>query len=143
MNVDPQKITADLRRDEGVVPHAYQDSLGFWTIGIGRLIDKDKGGRLSDDEINYLLANDIRTHAKELEKALPWIAQLSEVRQRALLNMAFQLGVKGLLGFKNTLALIKAGKYAEAAENALKSTWAQQTPERARRIARMIELGVG
>lgn len=141
--VDIGKLTADLRRDEGVVPHAYQDSLGFWTIGVGRLIDKRKGGKLAPDEIDYLLKNDIVSHARELEDRLPWLATLDEVRQRALVNMAFQLGVTGLLSFTNTLALIKDGKYAEAAANALKSQWAQQTPERARRVAKIIETGVG
>jgi len=28
-----------LRAEEGVMPSAYQDPLGYWTIGVGRLID--------------------------------------------------------------------------------------------------------
>ena len=38
------KTVEQLRRNEGEVLHAYQDHLGFWTIGVGRLIDKRKGG---------------------------------------------------------------------------------------------------
>ena len=52
-------LERQLRRDEGVVEHAYIDSEGWTTIGVGRLIDKRKGGRLRDDEIEYLLQNDI------------------------------------------------------------------------------------
>ena len=55
-----------LRRDEGRVRHAYQDHLGYWTIGVGRLIDQRKGGGLSEDEIDYLLteANTLMPEAK-------------------------------------------------------------------------------
>lgn len=139
--MDVSKLTSDLKRDEGVIPHAYQDHLGYWTIGVGRLIDERRHGGLSPDEIEYLLANDIRKKHAELDAALPWISQLNEVRQRALMNMAFQLGVNGLLGFTNTLRLMRAGKFKEAAESALASKWAVQTPERAERIAAMIETG--
>jgi lysozyme len=55
--------------------------------------------------------------------------------------MAFQLGTDGLLGFKNTLALIRDGKYAEAAEAMLQSKWATQTPERAQRLAKQMKEG--
>ena len=41
------KLIKDLKRDEGWVPHAYKDSLGFWTIGYGFLIDEKRGGELS------------------------------------------------------------------------------------------------
>ena len=58
--------------------------------------------------------------------------------QDALCEMAYQMGVAGLLGFKNTLALIKERKYTQAAENMLKSKWATQTPKRAREIANLV-----
>lgn len=139
MNRD--KLAEELKRDEGVIPHAYQDHLGYWTIGIGRLIDRRRGGGLSDDEIQYLLTNDIAKVHQQVRSALPWFDRLTDPRKRALCNMAFQMGISGLLGFKNTLALMQAGKYAEAADNALKSKWATQTPGRAKRVADMIRRG--
>lgn len=134
-------LAKELCSDEGVVNHAYQDHLGYWTIGVGRLIDKRKGGQLSDDEIKYLLNNDINKRFDELKIKIPWIVKLTDARQRALVNMAFQLGVNGLLGFKNTLSLLQSGKYSEAADNALKSKWAEQTPKRAKRVTDMIRNG--
>lgn len=145
--MDREKLADELEKDEGSIPHAYQDHLGFWTIGIGRLIDRRKGGGLSEDEIRYLLSNDIARVHQQVRAALPWFDRLTDARKRALCNMAFQMGVgsaatgKGLLGFKNTLALMAAGKYAEAADNALKSTWATQTPQRAQRVTDMIRKG--
>lgn len=115
-----------VKRHEGVVHHAYQDHLGYWTIGAGRLIDKRKGGRITDDEVDYLLQNDVDYFVREVRKALPWWEGLDPVRKSVLVNMAFNLGIKGLLGFKNTLALIERGDYAKAADNMLKSKWATQ-----------------
>ena len=137
-----EKLTAQLRRDEGQRPLAYQDHLGYWTIGVGRLIDSRKpGAGLRPDEIDYLLRNDINDRVQALTKALPWFSALDEARRGVLINMAFQLGTAGLLGFKSTLALIAAGKYAEAAEQMLKSKWATQTPERAKRLAEQMKTG--
>ena len=137
-----EQLTTQLRRDEGQRPLAYQDHLGFLTIGVGRLIDSRKpGAGLRPDEIDYLLRNDINDRVAALRKALPWFLALDEARQGVLINMAFQLGTAGLLGFKSTLALITAGKYAEASEQMLKSKWATQTPARAKRLAEQMKTG--
>jgi lysozyme len=132
-------LTEQLRRDEGEVPHAYQDSLGYWTIGVGRLIDERRGGGLSPDEIDYLLDNDIKAKTHEVLQALPWAAKLSEPRRAVLVNMAFQMGTKGLLAFHRTLGSIEDGQYGEAAVEMLDSTWAKQTPARAMRLATQME----
>lgn len=139
--MDKKQLTKELRRDEGVVPFAYQDHLGYWTIGVGRLIDKRKGGGLSDAEIDFLLSNDIDRFEKQLIDALPWYGRLDDVRQRVLVNMAFNLGIAGLLGFKNTLAMVERGDYAGAAKGMLNSKWAAQVGERAKRLATMMETG--
>lgn len=139
-------ITSQLYRDEGAYKHkgrhaAYLDHLGFWTIGIGRLIDRRKGGGISDVEAAYLLQNDISRITSELSRSLPWWEYLDEVRQAALINMAFQLGTEGLLKFKKTLALVGQGNYAAAGREARNSLWAIQTPERARRVSRQLKMG--
>lgn len=130
-----------LEGEEGRRRAAYQDSLGYWTIGVGRLIDARKGGGLTDEEIDYLLANDIKRKTTEVSAALPWISSLSGARQAVLIGMAFQLGTAGLLTFKNTLAKIQAGDFKGAADNMLMSKWATQTPERAKRMANQMETG--
>jgi lysozyme len=136
-----QEITRQLRGDEGVKEHAYQDHLGYWTIGVGRLIDKRKGGGLKPHEIDYLLRNDIDERVEELTRRLPWFQDLDDARRGVLLNMSFQMGVDGLLGFKNTLAMVKAGDYEGAARGMLNSLWAKQTPERAQRLSDQMRTG--
>lgn len=136
-----QELTRQLRRDEGEVLHAYQDHLGYWTIGVGILIDKRKGGGITPEESAYLLNNRMNEKQAEIVKRLPWTATLDEARFGVLVNMAFQMGVDGLLGFKNTLAMVRDGKYEEAADGMLNSKWATQTPERAKRLSEQMRTG--
>lgn len=136
------ELVRQLRGDEGVRKCVYKDHLGFDTIAVGRLVDSRKpGAGLRDDEIAYLLNNDIDDRIDALTRRLPWFQNLDDARKGVLLNMAFQLGTDGLLGFKNTLALIRDGKYADAAEAMLQSKWATQTPERAKRMAEQTRSG--
>ena len=136
------ELTKQLRRDEDEILHAYPDHLGYLTIGVGRLIDKRKGGGITPEESAYLLSNDIDKRQAELLRRIPWVSTLDPVRFGALLNMAFQLGVDGLLGFRNSLELMRTGQYREAADNFMKSKWANQTPNRARRITDQIRSGI-
>lgn len=140
MNVE--KLTKLLALHEGRVPHAYQDSLGYWTIGIGHLIDKAKGGGLPEHIIDALFAYDLEKHAQELFAHEPWIAQLDEVRKAVLVDMAFNLGVAGLRTFVRTLTAVKEGRYNEAAALMLKSKWATQVGKRAQRLSWMMSKGV-
>ena len=134
-------IEDQLRLDEGERLTAYQDHLGYWTIGVGRLIDSRKGGGISREESSMLLRHDIERVEQAIDKALPWAATLDPIRKAALINMGFQLGVSGLLGFAQTLAAIKAGEYQSAADRMLASRWASQTPARARRLADQVRSG--
>lgn len=131
-----------LERDEARVPHAYPDSLGYLTIGVGHLIDKRKGGRLPDVIIDALLDYDIAEKTAEVVKALPWFGQLNEPRKAVIVSMAFQLGTDGLLEFKTALAAMSAANYDRAAWAFLQSKVAKyQTPERWQRHARQIQTG--
>ena len=134
-------IVSQLRRDEGEKLSVYQDHLGFWTIGVGRLVDPRRGGGITPEESAYLLKNDITKREAELDSRLPWWRALNEARQGVLLNMSFQLGVTGLLAFRTTLKLVQGGHYQDAAEAMLLSRWADQTPGRAERLAEQMRTG--
>ena len=135
-------ITRQLKSDEGFRRTVYQDSLGYWTIGVGRLVDPSRpDSGLRDSEIEFMLRNDIEDRITALGKVLPWFLDLDEVRQGVLVNMAFQLGVKRLIGFSTTLQMVAQGRYEDAAQQMLKSKWAAQTPERAKRLAQQMKTG--
>lgn len=136
MNLSP--LIDELRRDEGVIPHAYQDSLGYWTIGVGHLIDKRKGGKMPDVIIDMLLRYDIDEKIAELNEKLPWWGFLDEPSQRVIVNMAFNLGVEGLLKFGKFMDALKDGDRNRAASEMLDSKWAEQVGARATRLATII-----
>ncbi len=137
-----QDLTRQLRGDEGEKSTVYKDHLGFYTIGVGRLVDpRKKGAGLRPYEIDFLLQNDIDERINELGRRLPWFLQLDDARKGVLLNMSFQMGVDGLLGFVNTLKLVQDGRYKDAAAAMLHSKWADQTPERAKRMADQMRTG--
>ncbi len=136
------ELTRQLKGDEGVKACVYNDHLGYATIGVGRLVDSRKpGAGLRSFEVDFLLQNDIDDRIREITGRLPWSAQLDSARLGVLLNMSFQLGVDGLMGFKNTLGLVKDGYYEEAAVAMLLSKWAAQTPERAKRLSEQMRTG--
>lgn len=64
-----------------------------------------------------------------------------EVRANALLDMAYNMGVAGLLTFRNTLRLVEAGDYVKAAANMRQSKWYRQVGRRSRAVCAMMETG--
>jgi lysozyme len=148
--VDPAEVLTDLLVvEEGLRMTVYDDAtgkaivpgtrvVGHPTIGIGRALDR-KG--ISSGEARYLLGNDVAEVQAQVLKALPWSASLTPTRQIVLQAMAFQMGIAGLVAFKNTLSMVRRGDYAGAADGMLASLWAKQTPARARRMAEMMRSG--
>lgn len=135
------KATDQIKEDEGLVLHVYDDSLGYSTIGYGRLVDRRKNGGISEEEALYLLKNDVNARLNVLENTIDFFALLDDARKAVLLNMSFQLGIAGLLKFKSTLAYIEMGEFENASVNMMKSLWARQTPNRANRLAEQMRTG--
>ena len=136
--VDINTLKAELVRDEGKRNVSYLDSEGIATIGIGRNIET-RG--LSEEEIQFLFENDVKIAIEDVEALVPNFASLTDARQRALVNMAFNLGRTRLAQFKKMLAAIEAQDYASAAEEMLDSRWAIQVGQRAERLAQMMRQG--
>jgi lysozyme len=130
-----------LRKHEGVEKYAYKCTADKVTIGVGRNIDKSGGIGLSDDEIDYLLSNDIKRVSAELIRAFPWYSELDEVRKDAMIDMCFNMGLPRLSKFKNSLAAMKNGDYDIAAIEFLDSNWAKQVGSRSITITDMIRSG--
>ena len=126
------RLLADLKRDEGRRLKPYRDSVGKLTIGWGRNLD-DVG--ISEAEAEAMLEADIAVAEHELDRVLPWWRELPEPAQRALANMAFNLGMPRLLGFRRMLAALGARDFETAAAESLDSKWARQVGDRAQRIA--------
>ena len=139
-----------LRVEEGFRNAPYLCSEGFVTIGIGTKLHNSKGLNPKDFPIRVSLAMANEWLESELKikqgKLLSFetntnclvYKNLSEDRKAVIDSMAYQMGVKGVLKFRNMWKALKALDYPEAARQALDSKWAKQTPERANRHARII-----
>ena len=123
---------------EGYEKKPYKDSVGKWTIGVGRNLD-DRG--LSDDEIDYLLSNDIKLALKEAEK-LPYFGRLDPVRQLVVCDLVFNMGLPTFKKFVKTNLALDRGDYAEAARELTDSKWYVQTGRRARKLVEMMREGL-
>ena len=135
-----QKLLEMLERHEGVRSHVYLCSAGYETIGVGRNISKSGMG-LSDDEVDYLLENDIVRVIKELSSEYPWFRGLDDVRKDAMIDISFNLGATRLRGFKRALAAMEVADYTTAAKEFLDSKWSRDVKGRATELCYMVETG--
>jgi len=133
--MNAQRLARQLIVDEGLRLKPYRCTAGRLTIGVGRNLD-DRG--LTEAEALLLLDNDIKACWGQLAAALPWVVQAPEAVQEVLVNMCFNLGLAGLLGFRRTLAHLEAGRYGEAVSEMLRSRWAGQVGARAERLAQRL-----
>ena len=140
---------------EGCVLKPYKDTHGLWTIGIGRCTDKNpftteelravgpnwKSEGITKNAAYMLLRNDIRRILRSLKEKIAFWYELDDERQYALLDMAFQMGVNGVLRFKKMLAAMGVGNWIEAKAECLDSNYGREFKTRALRIAGCIATG--
>lgn len=144
-------LREDVKGAEGFRQFPYMDCCGKpWrqcactkkgrlTIGYGRNLD-DVG--LSRLEAEVLLDHDLYTAESGAAKAFEWFSGLNDVRQRAITELVFNLGLTKLRGFRRTLSAISVGLFRAASEHLLDSRWATQVgPTRSQRIARYLKDG--
>lgn len=135
---DRQKIISELKRDEGVRTHVYLCSAGAQTIGVGRNLDANG---ISEDEIDYLLMNDIRSCVRDLKNNFNFYNGLDGTRKRVMINMVFNLGINRLLKFKKFLGAVESKDYKTASVEMLDSLWAKQVGERSQRLSQLMLYG--
>lgn len=126
-------LVENIKRSEGFRGDVYEDHLGFATVGYGTKMP------ISEAEAELLLKRRLEIAVDALLEKKGFIAELSEQRQEVLYEMVYQLGVNGLLKFKKMFAAIEAGDFERASKEMLDSKWAKQTPNRAQRLAAIMQ----
>ena len=122
---------------EGLKLKPYRCPAGYLTIGVGRNLDA-KG--ITYNEAMILLHNDIEEITWQLERH-SWYVALGPVRRKVLIDMCFNLGVGGLLGFKMMIEALEQADYERAADEMVSSKWYRQVGQRGRRLERMMRTG--
>lgn len=150
-----------LKFDEGIELKIYLDTRGFYTVGIGHLLvksndraaairqlDKELGrstaGIITMAEAEKLFQLDVASATRSIKsnKVLaPVWAVLDPIRQMALINFVFQLGEGGAAGFTNSMKLLQAKQWDQAAVNLAQSKWYKQTTNRATRVISVFKTG--
>lgn len=136
-NGERRAIVDQLILHESLRLKPYTDSVGKITIGVGRNLS-DNG--LSHAEAMLLLDHDLDAAIRDCA-TFPWFPSLDPIRQRVLVDMAFNLGLTRLRGFRRMLRLIEEGDYVRAAHAMRNSAWARQVKTRADRLIRMMNTG--
>ena len=147
--------------DEGLKLTVYTDTLGYWTVGIGHLLTKVKdkataiavldklvgrktNGVITEAEARSIFQKDVNEAVRGIHSSTilsPIYDKVSDIRKMAIINMVFQMGVKGTESFKNSLTLVSNSYYTQAANNLRKSKWYKQTPNRAERVIKVLQSG--
>ena len=125
-----------LKRHEGLRLFVYECTGGKKTIGYGRNLE-DRG--ITEAEAESMLDNDIEQIGQSLNDTFSFYADLDEVRKAVLIDLAFNIGMAGLKGFRKMLKAIERGDFSEAAIQILDSKYATQVPNRAMDLARQLD----
>lgn len=170
-NLQPldSRIVKRLKAHEGLKLKPYLDTVGKWTIGVGHDLSDDgllpheieailgaeccglskeeiiehlKVRGITEEQAMDILAQDVLEVQNELHAHFAWFSELDEVRQIAVIDMDFNLGMPHLKGFHDFLGHMAAGRYADAKAEMLDSKWARQVGHRATELADMIETGI-
>lgn len=135
------KLIEMLKVHEGVETHAYKCSASKITVGVGRNIDPKGGIGLTEDEIDYLLQNDIDRIISELDFQYEWFSDLNSSRQDAMIDISFNLGQTRLRKFEKALTAMSKGDWEEAADEFMDSKWAKQVGHRSKELTNIIRTG--
>ncbi len=149
-----------IKFEEGLKLKPYKDTAGKWTIGYGRNLDDNplnpaeiaavsngkedwdifKDG-ITEEGANYLLERGVDKVENILMKELPWFINLDSVRKAAILDMAFNMGIAGLMKWGPTLLLMKNNQWADVVRHIKKSFAFTKLPVRYARISNMFITG--
>lgn len=135
--MDNVKAAAYIRRQEGFSKLPYKCHTGHLTIGYGHNLENG----ISTNAALFILQEDLAHAERAVKDAFPWWWKLDDARQFVLVDMAFNMGLAGLKGFKKMLAAMEQGDYQTAAKEMLASKWAAQVGRRAVELSKIMEKG--
>lgn len=125
-----------LKGQEGYRSHIYFDSRRFHTIGYGTNLDVG----ITQTQAAALLTLALDDKRKSLE-SLVWYNTLDLVRQDVIENMAYNMGITALAGFRKMIDAVMAEDWDTAADQMKQSIWAEEVGNRAVVLAEIMRVG--
>lgn len=141
------RAKAYTKENEGLRLEMYRCPKGRPTIGYGHLVRRHemplyKDTMITPEQANEIFDRDWQTAYEEAVRVFPDFSELSDKRKIVMVDMCFQLGMMGLVGFRRMLRALRRRDYVEAADEILDSHYARvDSPRRAMRNARMMAEG--
>mgnify|MGYP000090524170 CR=1 FL=1 len=145
--MDYTRMEEDLIRDEGLKLRTYRCTAGVLTVGVGHAVRPEdriaEGDMISLERAGRMLASDISASIRDATSVFGRAVFDSwpDARQRAVVNMLFNLGKSRFLTFRNTIQAMLDGRWSDAAKGVRSSKYYKQVGKRAERIATALERG--
>jgi lysozyme len=146
-----ERLLANLRAHEGFRAFVYDDATGERivpgttvqgnpTIGYGWALNKRPMARVQAEVLLREMAQEV---IFDVQHRLPWAVDLDDVRKVTLYELAYNLGIAGLLGFPKMLTALRRARWAEAGNELMDSKWAREdvSAERSGTIQHQIVTG--
>lgn len=132
-----------IAHDEGKVLKVYKDSLGYLTVGIGHKVTSADGLYLNDiiseERCNKLFDKDFKSAVSGCEQNIKEFKTFPDRVKYILVNMSFNMGIYGVLKFKNFIASIIKKDYIKAEKDLINSIWYKQVTNRAKRLIQLLK----
>ena len=125
-------ILEDIKKHEGFRSKVYKCTEGYDTIGYGFAI---KDLEIDEGVASLILMKKLHTLLQRIIVAFPWFQNINEEAKSVIVNMCYQLGIRGFSKFKKTIYLLETEQYEDASIEMLDSLWAKQTPNRAKELS--------
>ncbi len=153
--IDEFEAVQRLSLHEGIRLQPYRCPSGYLSIGVGRNLEtnplsyeeikilgrRDLSKGITRQEAFFLLRRDIKKTVENCQSKIPFFDKLDDERQYVLVDLAFNMGINGLLKFKKMLSFLGAGNYRQASVELLSSKYASQVKLRAERLAASLRSG--
>lgn len=138
LNISRYRFEKYIKETEGLRLHMYRCPTGHLTIGYGHNLETNP---ITPRAAQVILEDDIKGAEAPLIDIYPWVLELNDVRQEAMLDLMFNMGPGTLAQFKSFLKLAQQGDYEGAADELVDSLWYRQVGNRSKRLVRMMRTG--
>ena len=135
MNEELKEIMKDIKIHEGFKPKVYKCTEGYDTIGYGFAI---KDLIIDEDVADLILMKKLFILLERIHIAFAWFKEIDDKAKGVVVNMCYQIGLRGFSIFIKTIYYLETQQYEEAADEMLDSLWAKQTPNRANQLSDII-----
>lgn len=139
-----------IKRHEGFCGFPKPDNQfkgAAWVIGYGCDISQEEAktvyrNGIGQKDAEHLLSDRLNEIEEQLFGTVPWLLGMQdEERINVIVEMAFQIGVDGVIKFKHMLQAIHDGDFTKASDEMLNSIWHKQTPSRCEELANIMKNG--